>query len=168
MLSTRVTNYAKSVEAPAVNARVLTKRGTQRSADIEISFLSLWKKGIQVGYDGSLLDDGDCVYLLDVVYQQKGNPIQRIDYFHGFDTKRDEPIAQLFNEGMGDFGSSRMINLTYGFTVTRIKNFQRRWRRWRLKRIRIVFRSLITATGHNRGIFRLHTVSNSLEDFICS
>ena len=106
----------------------------QRFTDLDVSLWSLWKEGIQIGYDGSILDDGDRVYLLGVVDQQKKNPIQKIDYFYGFHTERDEPIAQLLNKDMGDFVASRMINRTRGFTVIRIKNIQRRFRKLKEKR----------------------------------
>ena len=108
-----------------------SRRGMQRFADLDVGLLSLWKEGIHIGYDGSILDDGDRVYILGVVDQQKKNPIQKIDYFHGFNTERD--IAQLLNKDMGDFVGSSMINMAHGFTVIRIKNIQRRWRKWREK-----------------------------------
>ena len=84
-----------------------------------------FRREIQIGYDGSIVNDGDFVYILDAVAFGE-NPIQEIDYFHGFSINPNVPMAQMVDDS--DNLASDMIGLENGFTAIRIRNFQRRWK----------------------------------------
>ena len=89
----------------------------------------LWRKGIQVGFDGSLVQSQDFVYILG--YEQQGfkSPVHQVDWFHGL--VDNCPMASL-NFSDHCCRAVIMINLSSGFTVQRIVNLQRRWRLRRL------------------------------------
>ena len=95
----------------------------RRPASDGLSEVELFRRGIQIGYDGSIVNDGDFVYILDAVAFGE-NPIQEIDYFHGLIA--DVPMAQMVDDS--DILASDMIGLQNGFTAIRIRNFQRRWK----------------------------------------
>ena len=92
----------------------------------------LFRKGIQLGFDGSLVDDGDWVYVLGIHSQWEEHTVQQIDYFHGM--VGGAPIAQMTDES--DCSATHMIALQLGFTAIRITNVQRRWRQIRALRYR--------------------------------
>ena len=82
-----------------------------------------FRREIQIGYDGSIVNDGDFVYILDVVAFGE-NPVQEIDYFHGL--VAGVPLAQMVDGS--EISASDMIGLQNGFTAIRMRNFQRRWK----------------------------------------
>ena len=108
----------------------------------------LFDRWIQVGLDGSVVKDDQLVYVLSNSPMRKEDghgPIQRIDYFHGlkrpfrdiFGTPQaqmhaDEadvgiPIAQMHTDEANVL-ATEMISINGGFTVQRIKKFQKKWR----------------------------------------
>ena len=91
---------------------------------------SLFRKGIQLGFDGSLVDDGDWVYVLG--YRLEEQTVQQIDYFHSM--VGGAPMAQMTDES--NCSATHMIALQRGFTAIRITNVQRRWRQIRALRYR--------------------------------
>ena len=97
----------------------------RRPASDGLSEVELFRRGIQIGYDGSIVNDGDFVYILDAVAFGE-NPIQEIDYFHGFSINPNVPMAQMVDDS--DILASDMIGLQNGFTAIRMRNFQRRWK----------------------------------------
>ena len=103
--------------------RPTCQRAMRRPASDGLSEVELFRRGIQIGYDGSIVNDGDFVYILDAVAFGE-NPIQEIDYFHGLIA--DVPMAQMVDDS--DILASDMIGLQNGFTAIRIRNFQRRWK----------------------------------------
>ena len=83
---------------------------------------------IQIGYDGSLLWDGDVVYVLTWQRMRLASPIQVIDYFHG--VINGLAMAQMADEDEHDILAYNMIALEYpGMVATRIQHLQRRWKR---------------------------------------
>ena len=90
----------------------------------------LFRKGIQLGFDGSLVDDGDRVYVLGINSQWGEHPVQQIDYFHGM--VGGAPIAKMMDDSY--CSATHMIALQRGFTAIRITNVQRRWRQFRARR----------------------------------
>ena len=107
----------------------------------------LFRRGYQAGFDGSLLEDEDLAMVVRphcnlydwVESQRKGVPLAPvvwIDYFERLHC--GVPMCQTIGwkerVGMGweeGVSAVEMIHLTYGFTAFRIRNIQRRWRRWR-------------------------------------
>ena len=93
---------------------------------------SLYKKGVQIGFDGSLVGDRMTVYVLAL---RRVNPygvatayirgIRKVDYFHGL--INGIPMAQMYSDKAA-VSAIEMINISRGFTALRIANFQRRWR----------------------------------------
>ena len=97
----------------------------------------LYRRGVQVGFDGSLLWDNMLAYVVPrfraVRYPcySKG-AFQRIDYFHGCGYHRygrAMPMCQMF-EDKCDFPAVALVGPS-GFVGKRIIHIQRRWRRWR-------------------------------------
>ena len=101
--------------------------------------LYLFYCGIQAGFDGSLLEDGDLAMVVrphnmlhDWAESRRREvplaPIVCIDYFYnvidGVPVCRTDFLHQSVS-------AVEMIHMTYGFTAFRIRNIQRRWRRRR-------------------------------------
>ena len=83
----------------------------------------LFRRQIQVGFDGSLVKDNMRVYVLT-------NPcrgVQRVDYFHGL--VDGVPMSQLCGDE-ADVSATEMINISKGYTTVRIIHLQRRVRLW--------------------------------------
>ena len=94
-----------------------------------------FQKGIQYGADGSKIEDGDDVYLLEGRFQDR---VTKIDYFHGF--RIGVPTAQLnFIDSHGvryedECLAMNMVQLGWwGNTVHCATVLQRKWRnrQWR-------------------------------------
>ena len=79
---------------------------------------------VTVGFDGSLVNDGDFVYVLGFFSRYGESPIQQIDYFHVL--VNGIPMAYMVDETY--ISAVHMISIAKGFTVQRIINLQRRWR----------------------------------------
>ena len=89
----------------------------------------LWDTyGIAIGCDGSLVDDGDYVYVL------QERKVMQIDYFHGCVAKTPNdpklPMCQMMDVEKSNFWAHELLGLR-GFAAIRIINLQRRWRRLR-------------------------------------
>ena len=99
----------------------------------------LFRRGAQAGFDGSLLEDEDLAMVVRphcnlydwVESQRKGVPLAPVVWIGRFDRLHwGVPMCQTM--GWKERVSAvEMIHLTYGFTAFRIRNIQRRWRRWR-------------------------------------
>ena len=101
--------------------------------------LYLFYIGVHAGFDGSLFENGDMAMVVrpprmlhDWTESQRRGvplaPVVRIDYF--YNVIDGVPVCRI------DFlyesvSAVEMIHMTYGFTAFRIRNIQRRWRRWR-------------------------------------
>ena len=91
----------------------------------------LYGKDAQIGADGSIVSDGDDVYLLDAPFQDR---VAKISYFCGYHF--DVPCAQVRN-GYEEYYSLAMNMVQLGWwgnAVHCITVLQRKWRnrRWRL------------------------------------
>ena len=87
-------------------------------------------QGFVYGADGSIIEDGDDVYLLEGRFQDR---VTKIDYFHGFPYTIGVPMAQLWGED--NALAMNMVQLAWwGVAVHCITVLQRKWRnrRWRL------------------------------------
>ena len=85
----------------------------------------LFRRLIVIAADGSIMDDGDDVYMLDVPFHLR---IDRVDYFH----VRHQQLLMPPDDAI--LYTSRMVPLGWwGNTVKRITVLQRMWRniRWR-------------------------------------
>ena len=103
----------------------------------------MWERGIQFGYDASILLDGDRVYALKSTNRQLELPrtqgrqegrTWRVDYFH--DTIDGIAIAKLAQPQWEQTVdpelhalATQLINADWGYTTARITNLQRRWRK---------------------------------------
>ena len=92
----------------------------------------LFRRGVQVGFDGSLLDDNMVVYVVPryrVVrypcYRSAKEATRRVDYFHGC---APMPICQMLIDE-ADFPAIALVGPS-GFVGKRIIHIQRIWRRW--------------------------------------
>ena len=91
----------------------------------------LYGKDAQIGADGSIVSDGDDVYLLEAPFQDR---VAKISYFCGYHF--DVPSAQVWNGYEEDY--SLAMNMVqrgpWGNVVYCITVLQRKWRnrRWRL------------------------------------
>ena len=82
----------------------------------------LFRRGIQIGADGSILTDRAPAYVLLGPLEERMN---EIDYFHGFSWSC--PCAQMDDDS--EIHAISMISTSHsGFTVRRIISLQRRWR----------------------------------------
>ena len=88
----------------------------------------LYDREIQVGFDGSLLFDMQYAYVLSRCWIREDGrgPKLKIDYFHGL--MSGIPSAKMCTKKEEDVLATDMISIYGGFTVQRIKHFQRRWR----------------------------------------
>ena len=92
---------------------------------------SLFRKKIQVGFDGSLVGDSMDVYVLGNyrgLREVYNFGVRKVDYFHGL--IRGVPMCQMW-ETEECVSATEMINISKGYTVQRIIHLQRRWRRRR-------------------------------------
>ena len=78
----------------------------------------LWTKGLVLGRDGTMLYDGDSVYVVNHEVYGFDDPIQEIDYFHGL--IMGEPIAQMAEDEV-DVCASDMIGLDGMFVRCMVK-----------------------------------------------
>ena len=83
-----------------------------------------YQKGIQLGLDGSIVDDGMTVYVPDWMSMELPHPMQEIDYFHGMcdghavcQTMEDEDLYDI-----------NMLNPDVGFVAFNIRKIQRLFR----------------------------------------
>ena len=87
-------------------------------------------QNIQYGADGSKIEDGDDVYLLEGRFPDR---VMKIDYFHGFHI--GVATAQLYDEDETQALALNMVQLGWwGEGVHCLTVLQRKWRnrRWRL------------------------------------
>ena len=87
---------------------------------------------IAIGFDGSVVSDGEYVYVLPL------GEVMQIDYFHGCIENRNGiriPVCQMMDEDESNFVASELIALQRGFVADCIINVQRRWRRLRAERL---------------------------------
>jgi len=102
--------------------------------------LELFRRGIVLGLDGSLLDDGDLVFVVNPmcngVWREWNEDdhltLRKIDYWHG--VVGDQPMCQM-HEDERNHAADELISPCRGFTVKCVTCIQRRWRRWRVKRL---------------------------------
>ena len=100
---------------------------------------ALHQRGVQLGADGSVVQDRDWVYVLSIPLHER---IKQIDYFHGM--VNHEVIALMNDEYESDIPSMWMIPLYYhtfpGSLTKRIIAIQRLWRKtWPIRhQIRII------------------------------
>ena len=127
----------------------------------------LFRRGVQVGFDGSLLDDNMLVYVvprfrINIYSYYSKEAIQRIDYFHGCASHRygrQMPMCQMLKD-KSDFPAVALVGPS-GFVGKCIIHIQRRWRRWdresRAKRyeMQMVTHGLLWAEASLRGSARL-------------
>ena len=105
--------------------RLLDIRRRQLSIEDEDE---LFYRNLHVAVDGSIIQEGDDVYVLDAPFQYR---VTRIDYFHGM--RHGVPTAQLWNED--ECLALNMVQLgDWGIAVHCIAVLQRKWRnrQWRL------------------------------------
>ena len=81
---------------------------------------------VTVGFDGSLVNDGDFVYVPGFLETYGESPIQQIDYIHMAYKVDGIPLAYMVDKTY--ISAVHMISIAKGFTVQRIANLQRRWR----------------------------------------
>ena len=82
-----------------------------------------FNRGIQLGADGSVIRDGNRVYVINTLLEEK---IQTVDYFHG--CIGGLPICQIVWDD-SDYAASDLISCDRGFVVRRITHLQTRMRR---------------------------------------
>ena len=87
---------------------------------------SWWRDQGYPSADGSLVNDGDYVYVLPL-YE-----IREVDYFHGT-IDGEGPIAQMVPDEVDIFASEMFSTRHDGRTVRAIITLQRRWRKKRLR-----------------------------------
>ena len=93
-------------------------------------------QGFVYGADGSIIENGDDVYMLEGRFQDR---VTNIDYFHGFDSFGPEAQLNCFDSHgvhYEDYGlAMNMVQMDWGgICVHRLIVLQRKWRnrRWRL------------------------------------
>ena len=106
--------------------------------------LELFRRGIVLGLDGSLLDDGDLVFVVNPmcngVWREWNEDdhltLRKIDYWHG--VVGDQPMCQMCGDEC-NYAADGLISPCRGFTVQCVTYLQRRWRRWLVKRLLCTF-----------------------------
>ena len=79
----------------------------------------LYHQGFRFGFDGSFIEEGDCVYIL-------GEGVNVIDSFTGFHWMYQEPIAMMLD---GEYyGASQMCHTSFGRVAFSVRTIQRQWR----------------------------------------
>ena len=76
----------------------------------------LYRRNIQIGFDGSLVQDHTNVYVLNKIPRCRG--IMEIDYFHGM--YKGTPIAQMARDDELDVRAIEMINISKGLSLIHI------------------------------------------------
>ena len=91
----------------------------------------LWGREAFIGADGSIVKQGDDVYLLEAQFKDR---VMKIDYFHGYHF--GVPCALVWNDDEDDHSlAMNMVQLaSWGNVVHCITVLQRKWRnrQWRL------------------------------------
>ena len=91
---------------------------------------ALYDRGIIHGVDGSILSDGDLVYVVADEHPVECR-ILRIDYFHGHDPVMG-PVAQMMDEEESDIYACEMFSLQRPSRIVRAMTWlQRIWRQRR-------------------------------------
>ena len=91
----------------------------------------LYRRGLHIGLDGSVLLDGSNVY---APYQRDlSQRLHQVDYFHGL--IGGIPVCQTYSEESlePNFLATELINVESGFVFTRLRNLQRAFRARRLR-----------------------------------
>ena len=119
------------------------------------------RTGGSIGLDGSLLMEGEFVYVLPwSSYGMKG-PIVQIDYFHGWQRHRAVAVTYEDEDGSDDeVHDIDMINAAIGFTATRVCHLQKRYRAIQSRKVRLTLAL---------SLLRLlpHTVGGHIAQFLC-
>ena len=91
----------------------------------------LYRRGIAIAADGSIVLDGDDVYLLEQPFHSR---IDRVDYFHGM--VGNSPMAQMMSDA-DQVARDMLPRKRQGNTVKRITVLQRMWRNrlWRRRTV---------------------------------
>ena len=93
------------------------------------------------GVDGSILEDGDLVYVVN-------HGILSIDYFHG-QIPGHGPVAQMMDKGESDIFAYEMFSLRRSSSIVRaMTRLQRIWRRRRQQRVPV---SIATNSSASNG-----------------
>ena len=93
------------------------------------------------GVDGSILEDGDLVYVVN-------HGILSIDYFHG-KIPGHGPVAQMMDKGESDIFAYEMFSLRRSSSIVRaMTRLQRIWRRRRQQRVPV---SIATNSSASNG-----------------
>ena len=98
----------------------------------------LFGRGIVLGLDGSLLDDGDLVFVVNPmcngVWREWNEDdhltLRKIDYWHG--VVGDQAVCQMCRDET-NYAADELISACHGFTAQRITHLQKRWRQWLIK-----------------------------------
>ena len=100
--------------------------------------LELFRRGIVLGLDGSLLDDGDLVFVVNPMWngvwrewnEDDHLTLRKIDYWHG--VVGDQAVCQMCRDET-NYAADELISACHGFTAQRITHLQKRWRQWLIK-----------------------------------
>ena len=97
--------------------------------------LELFRRGIIPGFDGSLLHDGEWVFVVNPCESNEDDHLtfRKIDYWYGM--VGDQPMCQMYGDER-NYTADESISPYRGFTVQCVTYLQRRWRRWLVKRLR--------------------------------
>ncbi len=92
----------------------------------------LFLRGIIVGFDGSSLEDGEYVFVVNPRdWNENGYlALRKIDYWHG--VVGDQPVCQMY-EDETNYAADELISPCHGFTAQRITHLQTRWWQWLIK-----------------------------------
>ncbi len=98
----------------------------------------LFGRGIVLGLDGSLLDDGDLVFVVNPMWngvwrewnEDDHLTLREIDYWHG--VVGDQAVCQMCRDET-NYAADELISACHGFTAQRITHLQKRWRQWLIK-----------------------------------
>ena len=107
------------------------------AAEVDVSketaayVLQLFRHRVILGLDGSLLDDGDWVFVINPCEWNEDNylTLRQIDYWHG--VVGDQPICQMYGDER-NYAADELISAYRGCTVHCVTYLQRLWRRRRL------------------------------------
>ncbi len=91
----------------------------------------LFRRRIISGFDGSLLDDDDWVFVVNPCEWNEDNylTLRQIDYWHG--VVGDQPMCQMYGDER-NYAADELISAYGGCTVHCVTYLQRLWRRRRL------------------------------------
>ena len=85
----------------------------------------LYHRGILLGLDGSIVNDGMMVYVPDWMSMELPRPMQEIDYFHGM--LNGHAMCQTTEDEVGLYDIN-MLNPDVGFVAFKIRKIQRLFR----------------------------------------